>query len=170
MASGAVLDAASLMCSTIETQERPVQAELCIRAGFVALRRIADFFDIGYDPDPKPDDAISVRREEFDALWSALSKAGVPLKSDQARAWRDYAGWRVNYDQVIRALATLTMAPVAPTATSIRPSSPMAGALASRRRYSATSTRSSTSGNGAHGAGGRRSGSADRRLDERGSE
>ena len=27
-------------------------AELCIRAGYVALRRIADFFGLRYDPDP----------------------------------------------------------------------------------------------------------------------
>ena len=112
-AAGCVLDTAAIDLACLDGPPSP-EAQLCIRAGFVALRRIADFFDIGYDPDPKPDDAISVRREEFDALWSALSKAGVPLKSDQARAWRDYAGWRVNYDQVIRALATLTMAPVAP--------------------------------------------------------
>lgn len=29
-------------------------------------------------------------------------------------AWRDFAGWRVNYDTVLVALAGLTMAPYAP--------------------------------------------------------
>jgi hypothetical protein len=35
----------------------------------------------------------------------------VPLKPDREQAWLDFAGWRVNYDQVLIALANLTMAP-----------------------------------------------------------
>ena len=37
------------------------QAALCIRAGFLALRRIADFFGIAYDPDPRYPDAADQR-------------------------------------------------------------------------------------------------------------
>ena len=40
--------------------------------------------------------------------------AGVPLKADRDQAWLDFAGWRVNYDTVLLALAELTMAPYAP--------------------------------------------------------
>jgi hypothetical protein len=43
-----------------------------------------------------------------------LKAAGVRLKGDREQAWRDFAGWRVNYDQVLLALARLTMAPDAP--------------------------------------------------------
>jgi hypothetical protein len=40
--------------------ERPVQAQLCIQAGYIALRKISDFFGIPYDPDPRwPDQPIS---------------------------------------------------------------------------------------------------------------
>ena len=39
---------------------------------------------------------------------------GVPLKPDRDQAWRDFAGWRVNYDVALVALARLTMAPMAP--------------------------------------------------------
>jgi hypothetical protein len=35
----------------------------------------------------------------------------VPLQPDQDQAWRDFAGWRVNYDAVLLGLADLTMAP-----------------------------------------------------------
>jgi hypothetical protein len=42
------------------------------------------------------------------------AEAGVPLKADLEQAWRDFAGWRVNYDRVLLALAALTMAPYAP--------------------------------------------------------
>ncbi|MDQ6711299.1 MAG: hypothetical protein M3Z11_12195 [Candidatus Dormibacteraeota bacterium] len=112
-AAGCVLDTAAIDLSCLDSPPSP-EAQLCIRGGFVALRRIADFFNIAYDPDPRPDDPISIRREEFDGLWDALKQAKVRLKKDREQAWRDYAGWRVNYDQVIRALAALTMAPEAP--------------------------------------------------------
>jgi len=112
-AAGCVLDTAAIDLACLDSPASP-EAQLCIRAGFVALRRIADFFRIAYDPDPRPDAPISVRREEFDRLWDELKREKVRLKKDREQAWRDYAGWRVNYDQVIRALATLTMAPAAP--------------------------------------------------------
>lgn len=112
-AAGAVLDAASLTLSTVDIPHDP-QAALCIRAGYVALHRIADFFSIPYDPNPKPSDPISVTREEFDAAYDQLAAQGVPLKPDRDQAWRDFAGWRVNYDTVLLALAGLTMAPDAP--------------------------------------------------------
>jgi hypothetical protein len=112
-AAGAVLDAASIMASSVDL-ERQVQAEICIRAGYLALRRISDYFGIPYDPDPRPDDPISVTREEFEAARDRLAAAGVPLKPDRDQAWRDFAGWRVNYDRVLLALATLTSAPYAP--------------------------------------------------------
>ena len=43
-----------------------------------------------------------------------LQSAGVPLKPNRDQAWRDFAGWRVNYDTTLRILAGLTMAPDAP--------------------------------------------------------
>jgi hypothetical protein len=112
-AAGAVLDAAALTASTLDLTRDP-QAELCIRAGYLALRRIADFFDIPYPPAPQPDDPISISREEFEAAYEQLAQQDVPLKPDRDRAWRDFAGWRVNYDTVLLALAGLTMAPYAP--------------------------------------------------------
>ena len=35
------------------------------------------------------------------------------MKADLDRAWRDFAGWRVNYDRVLLAMAALTMPPYA---------------------------------------------------------
>ena len=113
VAAGTVLDAAALTLSAVDVPRQP-HAAMCIRAGYVALRRIADFFGIPYDPDPKPSDPISIRREEFDDACDRLMEAGVPLRSDRDQAWRDYAGWRVNYDTVLLALADLIMAPYAP--------------------------------------------------------
>ena len=112
-AAGTVLDTAALTCSVLDRPRDP-RAELMIRAGYLALRRIAAFFDIGYDPDPKADDPISIARPEFDAVCDRLADVGVPLKRDRDQAWRDYAGWRVNYDTVLLELAALTQAPPSP--------------------------------------------------------
>ncbi|NWF70099.1 MAG: hypothetical protein HXY40_13520 [Chloroflexi bacterium] len=112
-AAGAVLDAAALMTSTLDVP-RDAQRELCIRAGYLALRKIADFFRITYNHDPKPTDAISITRDEFEGAYDELRAAGLALKPDRDQCWRDFAGWRVNYDRVLLAIALLTLAPYAP--------------------------------------------------------
>ncbi len=111
--AGAVLDAASLAASTLDIP-RDVQADLCIRAGYLALRHIASFFRIPYDADPEPGDPISISRAEYEEACEHLAAQGLRLKPDREQAWRDFAGWRVNYDTVLLALARLTMAPYAP--------------------------------------------------------
>lgn len=112
-AAGVVLDTAALYASTLDVPRSPA-AELSIRSGYLALRRIGDFYGIAYDPDPSPSDPISVSREEYDAVYDRLAAAGVPLRTDREQAWRDFAGWRVNYDTPLLALCGLTMAPVSP--------------------------------------------------------
>jgi hypothetical protein len=111
-AAGAILDAAALSSSTLLA--RDPDANLCVRAGYVALRRIADYYAIPYDPDPRPDDPISVAREEYDAVYDRLAAAGIELVADRDQAWRDFVGWRVNYDVVLVSLCTLFTAPYAP--------------------------------------------------------
>ncbi len=113
-AAGTVLDAAALTLSSVDVPSS-ASAQLCIRAGFIAFRRIVDYFNITYPPDPHfPQNPISVTREEFDVALDQLAKGNVPLKADRDQAWKDYAGWRVNYDAVLLALCSLTMAPKAP--------------------------------------------------------
>jgi hypothetical protein len=112
-AAGAILDAAALIASSVDVPRDP-QVDLCIRAGYIALRRICDFFGVPYNPVPKPDDPISIRRDEYDEVCHQLTAAGVPMKPDREQAWRDFVGWRVNYDTGLLALAALTMAPYAP--------------------------------------------------------
>jgi hypothetical protein len=131
-AAGAVLDAASLVNAAVDVPRDP-QADLCIRAGYIALRRIADYFRISYDPDPRPGDPISIGRDEFEAARDQLAEQGVPLKPDRDQAWRDFSGWRVNYDTVLLALAAITLAPYALWSSdrSMRPGRPVRSA---RRR------------------------------------
>jgi hypothetical protein len=126
-AAGAVLDSASFYVSTIE-QGDSAPASVCIRSGYLALRHIAGFFGIAHDEDPAPTDPISITRAEFDEMYEAIEEVGVALVSDRDQAWRDFVGWRVNYDTVLIGLADLTMAPYAPWSSD--------RSTADRRRFS----------------------------------
>ena len=130
-AAGAILDAASIYLSTlahsngdienvtINEQQLPSrpQAALCIRTGYLALRRIADFFEVQINEKPTfPEVPISITQQEFDEAYDLMKAQGLALNPDKQKAWMDFAGWRVNYDRVLMALSELTMAPTAPWA------------------------------------------------------
>jgi hypothetical protein len=112
-AGGSALDAAALMLSTVDVAWEP-RAAFCIRTGYISLRHIATYFGIPFEDAPQPDDPISISRAEFDTVCNRLAADGVPVKADREQAWRDFSGWRVNYDGVLLVLAELTMAPYAP--------------------------------------------------------
>lgn len=109
-ASGAILDSASLLLSAVDIKPEP-RAALCIRAGYLAMQSIADFFEFNFDHAPAATDPISVSREEFEAALDQLEAGGIDLLPDRDQAWRDFSGWRVNYDAPLLALASLTAAP-----------------------------------------------------------
>jgi hypothetical protein len=111
--AGVVLDTAALRSSVLDIPPNP-RAQLCLRSGYLCLRRIADYYDIPHDADPRPDDPISIDRSEFDSAYDELANAGVAVRPDRDLCWRDFQGWRVNYDTVLLALAGLTAAPFAP--------------------------------------------------------
>jgi hypothetical protein len=108
--AGCILDSAAIRLSTLNITYDPAAAT-CLRSGYMALRAIADFFQVPYDTDPEPDDPISITREEFMDVYEALAAQGVPVRSDRERCWQAYRGWRVNYDAVLVTLAGLIMAP-----------------------------------------------------------
>jgi len=112
--AGAVLDTAAITLSSIDIPNE-MSAALCIRAGHIALSRVADYFDIAYPENPHfPETPISITREEYNSLISKLEAAGLPIKPDREKAWVDFAGWRVNYDRVLIVLCSLVMAPEVP--------------------------------------------------------
>jgi hypothetical protein len=112
-ASGAVLDAASLRLAALDLAFDP-QAGFCIRGGTFALRAVAGYFGLPFDAEPGPTDAISLSEDEFLEACDKLVAAGLPVRADRDQAWRDFTGWRVNYDQVLIGLAGMVMAPYAP--------------------------------------------------------
>jgi hypothetical protein len=112
-AAGTVLDSAAITLSAVEIPYE-ASAALCIRAGFLTLRRVANYFDIPSPQDPHyPKDPICVEREEFEAALNQLAAGGLPIQADREQAWRDFAGWRVNYDRALILLCGLVMAPTA---------------------------------------------------------
>lgn len=112
VAAGTVMDGASMILACMDDKEQTPHPALVLRAGIEALRHIADFFRVPYNPDPHfPEDPIAISRDDFNAAWDRLHRQGVPLKDDRDLAWQNFAGWRVNYDSVLVALARLTMAP-----------------------------------------------------------
>ncbi|MGH3732803.1 MAG: hypothetical protein ACRDVC_05415 [Acidimicrobiales bacterium] len=108
--AASVLDAAALFQSSVDAEPSPT-AGLCIRAGWLALRRIADYFKVQYPTDFQQDVPITITREEFDIVLDRLARIGVPLLADRQAAWRDFVGWRVNYDTMIEAFYTLFTCP-----------------------------------------------------------
>lgn len=128
--AGALLDSASLWLSSVEHPRDP-DANLCIRAGFLCLRSIAGSFGIGFNPDPAQTDPITIARDEFDEALDELADAGVPILDDRDQCWRDFAGWRVNYDTVLLELARMVEAPPAPW---VSDRSPLQTHRKSRRR------------------------------------
>lgn len=112
-AAGAVLDSAALRLSALDLS-RSWRAQLCLRSGYLALRSIAEANDVEFDADPAPSDPISITRTEFDQLVDEIAALGIAVKHDRDEAWRDFAGWRVNYDVPLVALCGLVIAPFAP--------------------------------------------------------
>jgi hypothetical protein len=111
-AAGCVLDTAALRVAALDLP-RSFEAELCLRSGYLALRHLADLFDIDYDANPRPDDPIAIARDEFDEVWEQLAAAGAPLVRDRDAAWAAFAGWRVNYDRPLLMLCALVAPPYA---------------------------------------------------------
>lgn len=112
-AAGMALDQAGLVLSAVNIAPDP-RAALLIRTGTRSLRDVAMFWGIEYDADPSPTDPVTVTREEFLEVFAEIASAGIPMRPDREQAWRDFAGWRVNYDTVLVELCALIDAPLAP--------------------------------------------------------
>jgi len=109
----AVLDSASLHLSLCPSAAPP-EARLCVRMGFTCLRDIARVMRIEFDPDPMPDDPITLPFDEFVEAVRRLEQAGVPVERSAQDAWPHFRGWRVNYEAVSYLIADRLFAPPGP--------------------------------------------------------
>ncbi|MDA8060889.1 MAG: hypothetical protein M0T80_00415 [Actinomycetota bacterium] len=131
-AAGVLLDSAALWVSAVEHRPDP-SAQLCMRTGFLALRRIATSLGLDCDDDPRPTDPISIGRDEWERAVDELAAAGIPVVGNRDLAWRAWSGWRVNYDLVLLEIARRVEAPVAPWTSDRSPMRAMRADATSRR-------------------------------------
>lgn len=133
-AAGVMLDGAAFWVACVAEHPIDPDAQLCLRAGYLALRQIADAFRIPYEPDPAPSDPITISRHEWEEAMDEMGAAGVPLVADREQAWQDWSGWRVNYDAVLLRLARIVEAPPAPWVSDRSPISSASASDALGRR------------------------------------
>jgi hypothetical protein len=103
----AVLDSAALILS-LSPQEAPVvPARLCIRAGFICFNEIARAMGFPIPEEPDVDRGISLRYEDFLDAIARMQQVAFPIEreAELERAWIDFIGWRVNYEEAAYAIA-----------------------------------------------------------------
>lgn len=100
----AVLDSAALYISLCPMTV-PTEARQCLRMGFVAMRALARAMGISVDHDPLPTDPLELTFEQFARGVEHMRRAGFPLERTAEDAWRDFHGWRVNYESAAYRLA-----------------------------------------------------------------
>lgn len=105
-----ITSAANVLDAAVDLPPSPT-AGLCIRSGWLTLRRLSDYFRIPYPTNPGRDTPISISRQEFDGVLDRLERSGVPLLADREAAWRDFVGWRANYDAIIEVFYELFTCP-----------------------------------------------------------
>lgn len=98
--TAALVDAARL----IPTQGH---AATMIRSGYLAIRAVADFYQIAPELTPGSHDQLSIDRSDFDRLLNDLERRGIELQRNRDDIWIDFAGWRINYDKSLPGLADL---------------------------------------------------------------
>jgi hypothetical protein len=109
----AMMDSAALYHSVNPTLT-PREARLCLSMGTNCLRSMAGALHIPYDSDPLPTTAIRLTRAEFDEGFKRLEEVAFPLERDADESWRNFQGWRVNYEPIVDALTSLMVPPPAP--------------------------------------------------------
>ncbi|MDE3065249.1 MAG: hypothetical protein KGJ36_06235 [Acidobacteriota bacterium] len=108
--AASVLDAAAIYNAAVDV-EPSASAGLCIRSGWITLRKLADYFGVAYPVKPDRTLPIAISREEFDVVLARLERGGIPILADREAAWCDFLGWRVNYDAMIEAFYPLFTCP-----------------------------------------------------------
>lgn len=104
-ALGAVLDAATLVLTTIEGVPRG-PAKLMLGGGVHLVGDLAQYFHLDGDADPY------VEREEYDAACAQLKEAGFRV-DESAAAWESFAKLRGEYAAALNALAKQWVTPPA---------------------------------------------------------
>jgi hypothetical protein len=123
----AVLDSAALWLAFSPEKAPAVEARLCLRMGFTALRAIARTTGLPVDDDPDPDDPLHLTYDDFLVGVARMQTAGFAMERTPEQAWPHFRGWRINYEDVAYRLADRLDAVHAPwTGTRRTSDAPMA--------------------------------------------
>jgi hypothetical protein len=109
----AVMDAAAMHLS-MSPSVAPSEARMCLRMGFTALRRIAQTLHWEFDADPSPEGELQLTYEDFAYAVELVRDTGFPVEQTTEEAWRNFRGWRVNYEALAYRMADRVIAPRAP--------------------------------------------------------
>ena len=93
----AMMDSAALY-HAVSPSQTPRQARLCLSMGINCLRSMARALRIPYDDDPLPTANIRLSCHEFDEGFRRLESVNFPAERTADEAWRNFQGWRVNYE------------------------------------------------------------------------
>ncbi|HEX8463837.1 MAG TPA: potassium channel family protein [Abditibacterium sp.] len=112
-ALGAVLDAATLLITTVHPDERIGgrqlgAAHIMVRIGCHTVIDLSHWF--GFRFDEAPDQHPGVERGEFLAARRRLAKSGFQLAEEEA-SWREFSALRAKYAASLNELAKLLAAP-----------------------------------------------------------
>jgi hypothetical protein len=111
-AAGAILDATALALAAVDLDWGP-ETGMCLHAGVVTLRHIADFHGISYRRDVAAE-KISVTKPEMMTACQEMKAAGVAVVSDLDAAYDRFRAHRAAYDHLLLALCAYVYAPPAP--------------------------------------------------------
>jgi len=110
-AAGAMLDAASLVYSSLDLTTDPA-ADRLVRLGSRALRQVLDPLRLRCPDQPKwPEIPINITQQEFDEAYDHLQQSGLPVKPDKSAAWQTFAQHRVQYECSLMTLVRLKNPP-----------------------------------------------------------
>jgi hypothetical protein len=110
-AAGAMLDAASLVYSSLDLTTDPA-ADRLVRLGSRALRQVLDPLRLRCPDQPKwPEIPINITQQEFDEAYDHLQQSGLPMKPDKSAAWQAFAQHRVQYECSLMTLVRLKNPP-----------------------------------------------------------
>lgn len=110
-AAAAVLDAAALAASSIETGDAEA-ARICVRTGTRAFLAIADA--LGRASPATEQRRARPSREKYEAARASLCSAGMLLRSaaDQETQWQEFLSFRGRYEEALFFVARQTFAPL----------------------------------------------------------
>jgi hypothetical protein len=101
----AVLDSAALWLAVAPSTVPAIQARLCLRMGFTALRSIAETVGLEVEEDVDPDAPLQLTYEEYLDGVGRIGSTTFAMERTPEQAWPDFRGWRANYEAVAYALA-----------------------------------------------------------------